>query len=432
MLHVQRRTRLPSNPDPDSAAGRSLHRVLVPSQAKLPPMPRKSKSEHVQLRIYLTYLPSAKAHSTRIAQIVALAGTFDRIVLLLRSRDDTVEGRLPENVVCDCLFGTGEKVSRAGVLRRLLRHVRHHWRATGRDGLLIVDDWFRFLSPLFPLLRIERRLRHGRLLLVFSPVTSSLLWFMGNPWKTIRFCADFSYHRAFMCPWELLALYTADHVSVQSHGLANAYARLLSAKRITVTPNAIDPPPDPPEQPRLPAPPFRLLYVGNFSYNKGLDMLLALARPDLRPRYELLLVGRAYRREGAEILERLKKAGIRTMDWQSRTSLESLYAERDILLLPSRHEGMPRVVTEFLRMGKPVVASEIPGLSDITSPLLQSFPVGNQDGFEEALHRAASLLPVSPSMAQANLGSLAALSIEKTATCKAESLLRAAGALAPC
>jgi glycosyltransferase involved in cell wall biosynthesis len=372
--------------------------------------------------VYLTYLPAAKAYRHRVRQSVALHRHFDRVVLLFRHGNDADLGPLPDGVVCEAIFASGEKFGRLPLQHRLWRRISlEHDRMTTGDTL-VVEDWFRFLAPLFPLLRLRRRARSARLLLLFSPVTSSLLWFMGSPWRDIRRCADFSYFRAWQCPWEAWSLFWSDAVCVQSHGLADAYRRLVPARKLLVVSNAVEAAePCAPRDSVRKAPP-RLLYVGNLTYNKGLELILGLDRPDQADRASVTLVGRGYRREGRAIAARLAATPFTVLPWQSADALAALYRDHDILLLPTLHEGMPRAVTEFLALGKPVVATDVPGLSDVRSPLLLRFPRGDQRAFEAAIDRASTLRDPAPDILEANRAALAALSVDATADAKGRQL----------
>lgn len=377
---------------------------------------------------YLTFLPGAAGYRTRIRQCIALRQHIEQVILLFRSGDDTWTEPLPAGVSAKAIFGTAGDVHRGVLLRRLWHQIEAALHKAAPGDTLVVDDWFRFLTPLYPMLRLQRQFSDRRLLLLYSPVTSNVLWFAGSSWRDLWRCRDFSWHRGKLCPWELWSLLWADAVAVQSSGLAEAYERLGFRKKIIIVPNAVElPDSSPAPRPRRPGGPLRLLYVGNMTYNKGVDMILLLNRPEWHSRVEITLVGRGWRREGAKISRRLADTPFKVLPWQSAASLQALYRSHDLLLLPTLHEGMPRVVTEYLALDKPVVSTAVPGLSDIGSPLLFRFPRGDQTAFEAAILEAGAHSAASPEVVAANRAALAPFSIERTAAEKARQLRARAG-----
>ena len=115
----------------------------------------------------------------------------------------------------------------------------------------------------------------------------------------------------------------------------------------------------------LPARPS-LLFIGVLEEYKGLDVLAAawrLAAPRV-PDAELVLVGRGSR---PKIVEELMVDLPRQTRWYPALEPAEVARELDggtALVLPSRSEGLPRVVLEAFCRGRPVIAAPAGGVVD--------------------------------------------------------------------
>jgi glycosyltransferase involved in cell wall biosynthesis len=134
------------------------------------------------------------------------------------------------------------------------------------------------------------------------------------------------------------------------------------------------------------------LFVGVLELYKGIDVLAA-AWPRVAeqvPAAELRLVGRGSRADIAEELARRPD-----VTWRQELSTEEVARELDratCLVLPSRGEGMGRVVVEALCRGRPVVGSDSGGIRDLITDGHNGLLVrtGDADALAEALGRALS------------------------------------------
>lgn len=122
------------------------------------------------------------------------------------------------------------------------------------------------------------------------------------------------------------------------------------------------------ERPRVPLPArAALLFVGVLEDYKGIDVL-AEAWRQAAPRVpdaELKLVGRGGK---TEVVEELLVDLPRQTRWYPALDQGELLRELDrstALVLPSRSEGLPRIVLESFCRGRPVVAARAGGVVDL-------------------------------------------------------------------
>jgi glycosyltransferase involved in cell wall biosynthesis len=121
-----------------------------------------------------------------------------------------------------------------------------------------------------------------------------------------------------------------------------------------------------------PAPPPSepvVLFVGALEHDKGVDMLLdAFASVRSRVRgARLWVVGEGPRRE--ELVAQARRLGLDHEVWFRgtfpRLELRQLYDSCRLLVLPSRSEGLPRVIVEAMARARPVVATRVGGIPEL-------------------------------------------------------------------
>lgn len=147
-------------------------------------------------------------------------------------------------------------------------------------------------------------------------------------------------------------------------------ARGVPARKVAVVPNPIpeleagDLPAPETRGPRAPGP-ARLLFAGRLSPEKGLDVLLhaLAARPDLDATLDV--AGDGPSRPELETLARRLGLGdrVRFLGW--RDGVGDLLREAEVLVLPSRREGLPLVLLEARAAGVVVVASDVGSVRDV-------------------------------------------------------------------
>lgn len=110
-----------------------------------------------------------------------------------------------------------------------------------------------------------------------------------------------------------------------------------------------------------------LLFVGRLDPQKGLDWLIPELPPFFseHPTYRLVLVGDGPQKE---LLQRFIEANnlteyVRFAGW--RKDIAALFARSEMLILPSRWEGMPNVVLEAMASRRPVVVTRAEGTVEL-------------------------------------------------------------------
>ena len=173
----------------------------------------------------------------------------------------------------------------------------------------------------------------------------------------------------------------------------------LPAKRIVVIPNGVDvqifdeaAPADLKEF-GIAAGRRTATYVGRLDPQKGLsEMIVNSGWLERLADHDLLLVGDGPQRQELEALTHKLGLGqrIRFAGW--RSDVPAILRASEMLLLPSRWEGMPNVVLEAMACRLPVVAMDVEGVGELLGPgrVEQTAPAGNFQVFAEKVLAIAS------------------------------------------
>jgi glycosyltransferase involved in cell wall biosynthesis len=166
-----------------------------------------------------------------------------------------------------------------------------------------------------------------------------------------------------------------------------------SEARVHVLPNAVDVPGQALLKYRSEGP-VELLFVGRFAFNKGIDVLMDVAR-------RLVAEGRGelvrFQLAGdGPLLASMRAAGLPpNVELLGRVDDDTLferYSTCTALVLPTRFEGMPTVVLEAMARSRPIIVSDVGASAELVDArngwLL---PPGDAD----ALHRAVLDLAAS-------------------------------------
>lgn len=172
-----------------------------------------------------------------------------------------------------------------------------------------------------------------------------------------------------------------------------------SKARVVVIPNAVDVPPLPQETSR--SGPMRALFVGRFAWNKGIDLLITVAR---RLEKELPADKIQFQLAGdGPLLATIKAAGVPSnVELLGRVDDErlfELYTDCDVFVLPTRFEGMPTVVLEAMARACPIIVSDVGATAELVDGTNGSLlPSGDPEALYLALKR---MLDASPGERQA-------------------------------
>jgi len=146
----------------------------------------------------------------------------------------------------------------------------------------------------------------------------------------------------------------ADRVLVPSEYVRRTLLeRGTAPDRIAVLPYGVDVERFRP-QPREPRPTFRMLFVGNISQRKGIKYLLEALRRLKLPDSELVLVGRIV--GPASALEPYADL-FRHVPHVPYHEVHRLFADADLFVYPSLHEGSAFATYEALASGLPVICT---------------------------------------------------------------------------
>jgi len=135
---------------------------------------------------------------------------------------------------------------------------------------------------------------------------------------------------------------------------------------------------------------YNLLFVGNLIFAKGVDILLeTFALIDK----EFSNIGLVYVGDGEEkfrLTIRAKELGLNDkvifFDRVEYNLIPSIMHYSDILILPSREEGVGRVILEAMAMNLPVIASNVGGIPLVIEDMKDGILFKSEDIYELKMH----------------------------------------------
>jgi glycosyltransferase involved in cell wall biosynthesis len=110
--------------------------------------------------------------------------------------------------------------------------------------------------------------------------------------------------------------------------------------------------------------------IGSINYNKGQDVIIEavnLLSDNVRERSCFFFVGDGP--QASELRKKIKEYGLENNIklLGIRSDVTSLLKDMDVLLLPSKTEGLPLCIIEGLRQGLYIVATDVGGISEMVS-----------------------------------------------------------------
>ena len=168
------------------------------------------------------------------------------------------------------------------------------------------------------------------------------------------------FHRVMVRSFETRTFRAADRVVAVSESTALAVADAFPGVAPVVIQNGVDTDFFVPPERRDPDPlgRFRLLYVGNLTLRKGVDLLPALME-ELGDRFVLRYTS------GLRTKSRLNIRNSEPLGKLDRVGVRKAYQTSDALVFPTRLEGLPLSVLEAMACGLPVVASDRSSMAEV-------------------------------------------------------------------
>ena len=196
------------------------------------------------------------------------------------------------------------------------------------------------------------------------------------------------FHQTAVRYFENASFRAADAVVAVSKYTADAVKRAFPAVDAQVIHNGVDTTffcPETIDRTPVNERPIRLLFVGNLSKRKGADLLPEIMRC-LGPGYELRYTS-GLRTKGRLVDMR----GLIPQGRLDRRGARDAYRHADILLLPTRLEGLPLTVLEAMACGTPVIASSVASLPEVVEDGVTGrlCPAGDVEAFAKAVRDLA-------------------------------------------
>ncbi len=165
-----------------------------------------------------------------------------------------------------------------------------------------------------------------------------------------------------------------------SQGVADwcAETEKMDARKLVVIPNGIavhnDVQKIDPSTHKVPEGARVLLFVGRLEHQKGIDILVQHGKGllDKLPEHHLVVIGNGSMRPLLDQMAEQPELRGRVHCLGQRDDVRAWMARSEMLLLPTRYEGMPNVVLEAMAAGLPVITNRVEGVAELLGDQLES------------------------------------------------------------
>jgi len=197
------------------------------------------------------------------------------------------------------------------------------------------------------------------------------------------------YHNVLIKPYIKASVKRSHAVVAVSEYTAGVMSDILRIPRPRVILNAVDTDfftPSPEKTENNDRKPFRLFFSGNLSRRKGADLLSPIMQR-LGKGFELYYTAGLRKKE----LPGSIKGLMHPLGSLTQAQMRQQYRRADLLLFPSRGEGLSRAIMESLACGTPVVTSNVSSMPEAVTPEVGRLcRPDNPDAFANAIKELAS------------------------------------------
>lgn len=272
---------------------------------------------------------------------IASYGERNVIVIIPKSQASDLD--IPKGVVCYVYADSSMRM--VNVLLLTLKIIQ--LTRDIRDTIIHLHSTFAGLSRLV----LQILCRNARLI------------YCAHGWAWDRTSKSYIRH-AIICCERFLSYFCEKIICISRHEYQSAVTAKIMQSKLVLIPNGISEksPPASRRKYHWKRGRKRLLFVGRFDRQKGVDVFLR-ALELLGDKVHAMIAGDKVLNERTTAVEYPENAT--ALGWLPQNELTTLYKDADVLIVPSRWEGFGLVAVEAMREGTAVIATRVGGLQDI-------------------------------------------------------------------